>query len=118
MNVKKIILIASMLVLSQAAHAGGNAAAGADKAKVCAACHGADFNKPIAPDIPRLAGQHGDYLERALLDYKSGARKDPVMNGQAAALSKQDILDLAAYFHGLGGGSLHVISLHRFAGSN
>jgi cytochrome c553 len=113
MNVKKTFLIASMFLLSQAAWAGGNAAAGADKAKACLACHGADANKPIAPDIPRLAGQHGSYLERAMLDYKSGVRKDPVMNGQAAALSRQDIQDLAAYFHGLPG-TLKVIPLHRF----
>jgi len=109
----KTLLIASMLFLCQSALAAGNAAAGADKAKACLACHGADANKPIAPDIPRLAGQHGSYLERAMLDYKSGVRKDPVMNGQAGALSKQDILDLAAYFHSLPG-TLKVIPLHRF----
>lgn len=110
---KKFFLIASMLVLSQSAWAGGDVAAGAEKAKACAACHGADANKPIAPDIPRLAGQHADFLERALLDYKSGARKDPVMSGQAAALSRKDIQNLAAYFHSLPG-SLKIIPLHRF----
>ncbi len=111
---KKILLIVLTVLVSQYAYAGGNAAAGADKSKTCAVCHGADFNKSISPDIPRLAGQHGDYLERVLLDYKSGARKDPVMSGQAAALSKQDIQDLAAYIHSLSG-DLKVISLHRFA---
>ena len=114
---KKTLLIALTVLLSQSAYAGGNAGAGAEKSKACAACHGADGNKPISPDIPRLGGQHGDYLERALLDYKSGARKDPVMNGQAAALSKQDMQDLAAYFHSLPG-DLKVITLNRLAGKH
>ena len=46
-------------------------AAGQAKADaVCAACHGKDGNTPIDPSYPRLAGQYGDYLQRALLDYK------------------------------------------------
>ena len=109
---KKALLIALLAVASQLAYAGGNAGAGADKSKPCAACHGADFNTPISPDIPRLAGQHADYLAQALTDYKSGARKNPVMGSQAAALSAQGILDLAAYFDSLSG-SLKVIRLHR-----
>jgi cytochrome c553 len=109
---KKALLIALMAVASQLAYAGGNAGAGADKSKPCAACHGADFNTPISPDIPRLAGQHADYLAQALADYKSGARKNPIMGGQADALSAQDIQDVAAYFDSLSG-SLKVIRLHR-----
>jgi cytochrome c553 len=109
---KNALLIALALCASQFAYAGGDAAAGAAKAKPCAACHGPDFNTPISADIPRLAGQHADYLARALADYKTGARKNAVMDGQAAALSRQDILDLAAYFHSLGG-TLKVIPLHR-----
>ena len=112
---KKALLIALVATLSQFAHAGGNAGAGAEKSKACAACHGADGNKPIAADIPRLAGQHADYLERALTDYKSGARKDPVMNGQAAALSARDIQDVAAYYQSRRG-ELRIIPLHRLAG--
>ena len=72
--------------------------AGAAKAKeVCAACHGMDGNSP-QPDYPRLAGQYPDFLAKALRDYKSGARKNPVMQGFAAALSRQDIDNLAAYY--------------------
>ena len=63
----------------------------------CAACHGADGNSP-APNFPTLAGQHADYLEKALNDYKSGARKNPIMAGMSAALSKQDVENLAAYY--------------------
>ncbi|MGP1680023.1 MAG: c-type cytochrome [Burkholderiales bacterium] len=110
---KTILLVALLALASPFAHAGGNAAAGAQKAKPCTACHGADFNTPISADIPRLAGQHEDYLVRALKDYKAGARKNPVMDGQAGALSAKDILDIAAYVGGLSG-KLKIIPLHRF----
>ena len=65
---------------------------------VCAACHGPDGNKPSAADQPILAGQHYDYLVRALTDYKIGRRTNPIMKGFAGQLSKQDIEDLAAWF--------------------
>jgi cytochrome c553 len=111
---KTALLIALMTVASQLAYAGGNMAGGASKSKSCAACHGADFNTPVSADIPRLAGQHADYLARALADYKSGARKNAVMDSQAAALSAQDMQDIAAYVNSLGG-NLKVIRLHRLA---
>lgn len=75
-----------------------DAAAGAAKAKeICSACHGADGNSADANN-PRLAGQHADYLAKALRDYKSGERNNAIMKGFAAALSKKDIENLAAYF--------------------
>jgi cytochrome c553 len=61
-------------------------------------CLGPGGNAPISPEYPKLAGQHDDYLQNALHDYQKGARKDPVMSAQAANLTPQDILDLAAYF--------------------
>jgi cytochrome c553 len=74
---------------------------------VCAACHGKDGNTPIDPSYPKLAGQHRDYLERALLDYKSGARKNAIMAGQSQMLSRADIENLSAYYASLPG-SLRV----------
>ena len=75
------------LAVAGAAHAGGNAAAGKEKAAlVCAACHGPDGAKPSTPDQPILAGQHYDYLVRALIDYKTGARTNPIMKGLASQL--------------------------------
>jgi len=72
--------------------------AGKKKAQeVCAACHGPEGNSAAA-DFPRLAGQHADYLAKALRDYKSGARKNPIMAGFAGPLSSQDIDNLAAWF--------------------
>jgi cytochrome c553 len=65
--------------------------------EVCAACHG-ENGLATTPDYPKLAGQHPDYLAKALRDYKSGLRKNPIMAGFAAGLSKQDIDNVAAYY--------------------
>lgn len=104
MNKFLIALIAATgLAAAGNACAGGDAAKGREKAAVCTACHGAEGNAPIAPEYPRIAGQPDDYLEKALGDYKSGKRKNPLMGPQAQNLQKQDIKDLAAYFSSLGG---------------
>ena len=85
------------------AHA-GNIALGKVKAdQACAACHGADGVKSIDGSYPILAGQYEDFLVRALSDYKSGARKNAIMAGMAAPLSKEDIANLAAYYASLPG---------------
>jgi cytochrome c553 len=85
--------------IAASALADGNALAGKKKAAtVCAACHGADGNKPTSPTYPILAGQYQDYLSEALHDYKSGKRKNAIMNGMAAGLSDADIANLAAWF--------------------
>jgi cytochrome c553 len=63
----------------------------------CAACHGLDLQTPVDPSYPKLAGQYRDYLENSLHAYQTGGRKNPIMAGIAAPLSKQDIADLAAY---------------------
>ena len=75
----------------------GNAEAGAAKAAVCAACHGATGNS-INPEWPSLAGQHREYIVEQLVALKSGVRVAPLMNPMAAALSEQDMADLAAHF--------------------
>tara|TARA_Y100001936_G_scaffold253975_1_gene322949 strand:+ start:7048 stop:7374 length:327 start_codon:yes stop_codon:yes gene_type:complete len=66
-------------------------------AEVCAACHGPDGNSP-SPAFPKIAGQYKTYLEKSLIEYKTGKRKDPIMAGMAAALSTEDIENLAIYF--------------------
>jgi cytochrome c553 len=66
-------------------------------AEVCAACHGKDGNS-ATDQFPKIAGQHRDFLAKSLTDYKSGERKNAIMAGFSAALSKQDIENLALYF--------------------
>ncbi len=93
------IFVIAAFSVATAADAKGNAERGKAKAaQVCAACHGPDGAKTIAPDQPILAGQYADYLQRALTDYKRGKRNNPIMKGFASTLSKQDIEDLAAWF--------------------
>ena len=85
------------LVLSAGAGAAGDAAAGKARSAVCAACHGPDGNS-TNPLWPKLAGQHAAYIVKQIKDFKSGARKDPVMSPMAAPLTDQDAENLAAYF--------------------
>ena len=66
-------------------------------AALCVACHGQD-GVAVAPMYPSLAGQHEDYLVRALDEYKHGGRKNPIMKGFASNLSEQDIEVIAGYF--------------------
>jgi cytochrome c553 len=47
---------------------------------------------------PSLAGQHEDYLERAIGEYKRGGRKNPIMSGFAQNLKDDDIEQIAQYF--------------------
>lgn len=93
------LLAATLLsvAISVPAWAAGDAAAGKEKSAVCAACHGADGNS-VAPDFPKLAGQNEDYLSHTLKAYKTKARNNAIMNGQAATLSDQEIANLAAYY--------------------
>lgn len=96
---KRFILGVAALALAASVQAAGNAQRGKEKAaQICAACHGAEGNKPTDATQPILAGQYYDYLVRALTDYKIGRRNNPIMKGFAGQLSKQDIEDLAAWF--------------------
>jgi cytochrome c553 len=106
---KTLVLALFAAAFSLNAQAGGDVANGkalAEKLK-CAACHGADFNSPIDPSYPKLAGQHQSYLEHALTAYRRAevgfGRANPIMAGQAKPLSDRDIKDLAAYLHSLSG---------------
>lgn len=104
MNMKTVM--ASVLVLSagfSTAAVAGDAAAGKAKAAVCAACHGAD-GKAAIPTYPNLAGQNEAYLVEALKSYRGKTRtggQAVIMQAQAAALSDEDIANLAAYFASL-----------------
>jgi cytochrome c553 len=67
------------------------------KTKACVQCHGTDGNSP-SPEFPRLAGQHQDYLAKALRDYKSGVRKNAIMAPMVANLTPRDIEMIAEYY--------------------
>ena len=109
---KALITIAGagLLLASQGVFAAGNIEAGKAAAEKfnCASCHGKDFQSPIDPAYPKLAGQHQDYLAQALKAYQRGdkgpnGRANAIMGGQAKALSAADIENIAAYLHSLPG---------------
>ncbi|MET1255717.1 c-type cytochrome [Aliikangiella maris] len=94
------------LILAAAAVIGGPVSAadieaGKKKAAVCAACHGQDGISMI-PNYPNLKGQKAAYTEKQLFAFKDKKRNDPIMAAQAAALSDDDIKNLAAYYESLG----------------
>jgi len=97
---KKVLLIALALTASAATvyvRADAASDAGKNKAATCGACHGMDGNS-TNPQFPKLAGQNASYIEAELAAFKSGKRQNPIMAGQAAGLSDQDMQALAAYF--------------------
>ena len=77
----------------------GDADAGSQKAFACAACHGFDGNSS-SPEFPSLAGQDAQYLAAQLQAFKDGQRVNQIMLGMTAALSAQDMRDIAAHFAG------------------
>jgi cytochrome c553 len=90
-----------LLTLSGMVHAAGDPAAGQQKNTMCIGCHGIEGYRTSFPEVykvPKLGGQHPEYLVKALQAYKTGLRNHPSMQGIAATLSDQDMEDLAAYY--------------------
>ncbi|MGA8094813.1 MAG: cytochrome c [Steroidobacteraceae bacterium] len=82
-------------------------------AVVCTSCHGQD-GVGVTPMYPSLAGQHASYIERAIQEYQTGYRKNPIMNGMVASLKPADIAVIASYFSSLKPG-LHTESRPYFS---
>ena len=95
-----------LLTLTGTAQAAGDPVAGKQKNAMCIGCHGIEGYRtsyPTVYKVPRLGGQHAEYLVKAIEAYKTDARSHPSMKGIAATLSTQDIEDLAAYYSASGG---------------
>ena len=106
----KLAALLATASLSMSAFASGNIAAGKAAAEKynCASCHGANYNTPIDPSYPKLAGQHKDYLKHSLVAYQRGGdgpngRGNAIMGGMAKPLTPTEVSDLAAYLHSLPG---------------
>ena len=89
----KAALFTALVLSAATAQAAGDIVAGAEKAKGCASCHGVDGKGRIP-----LAGKKAGYLAEQLQAFRSGVRKESMMNMMAKSLSDEDIADLAAYF--------------------
>ena len=104
-NVPAFAILASLMLLSCAALAGGVAPA---EYQPCAVCHGAAGQGNAAVGAPALAGQAAGYLERQLQYFKVGIRgADPrdtqgaQMKAMAATLDDAAIPGMAKYLAGL-----------------
>lgn len=84
----------------------------------CASCHGVDYNKPIDPSYPKIAGQHGDYLYVALKAYKTEGnpgvgRGNAIMAGQVKNFTRAELKAMAQYIGSLPG-DLRTVPESRF----
>ena len=102
-SMKKLIAAASLCVASFSVQAAITVPkydlnAGKQVAEtVCAACHGVNGVSPI-PAQPNLGGQNVKYLYKQLVEFKSGYRKNGIMQSQVANLSQQDLANVAGYY--------------------
>ncbi len=100
---KRFLILATVIAgaaIGLPAFSLGDAQAGATKAVVCHACHGANGNS-ANPQWPSLAGLGADYIAEQLQNFKDGKRQNPIMMPNAMALSPADMADLGAYFDSL-----------------
>jgi cytochrome c553 len=67
------------------------------KVTLCGSCHGKN-GVGITDAYPNLAGQHADYIARALVEYSHGDRKNPIMPSFMVGLTESDIEDIASYY--------------------
>ena len=92
-----LFAIFTTLLFASSSAMAGDVAAGKAKSVVCAACHGAN-GISMNPMWPNLAGQKEQYLAKQIKAFRDGIRKDPTMAPMVAALTDEDIANLAAYF--------------------
>ncbi|MBP6057909.1 MAG: cytochrome c [Nitrosomonas sp.] len=101
-SIMNLLLTLSMLLaFSGITQAAGDPVAAKEKISMCEGCHGIPGYKtafPTAYHVPKLGGQHAEYLVKALEGYKNGTRSHPTMTALAKTLSQQDMEDLAAYY--------------------
>jgi cytochrome c553 len=78
----------------------GDREAGKAKFFTCAGCHGIEGYSNAYPtyQVPRLGGQHAEYVISALQSYASEqGRSHGSMLGNAISLTEQDMRDIASY---------------------
>ena len=98
--ITSLALLAAVAAVPVSAVAAGDAAAGKIKSFTCMGCHGVASYNNVYPTykVPKLGGQHANYIVAALQAYKSGPRPHSTMQAQAKTLSEQDMQDIAAFF--------------------
>lgn len=99
-NYLPCLALVAACALPAGAFAAGDAAAGKSKAFTCMGCHGIPDYNNVYPTyhVPKLGGQHAQYIVAALQEYAKGQREHGTMHAQASTLSEQDMQDIAAFF--------------------
>lgn len=97
-----IVVLGLGLPLGGTALAAGDPVAGKAKATTCLGCHGVPGYTNVYPTyrVPKLGGQHAQYLVAAMQAYQAGQRGHATMHAQVNNLSEQDMADIAAWFSG------------------
>ena len=97
-----VVRLITLVLIGFASHvfAGGDPELGKKKSMLCVSCHGAN-GVSVGPLWPNLAGQKAAYTEKQLKAFRSGERKDMMMNQYAKPLSDDDIKHLSAYYESL-----------------
>src|SRR5690242_16293943 len=90
-------LAAASIALAALPSFAQNEAAGKTKSAPCVACHGTNGNS-TTPLFPVLAGQTARYLYLQLRDFKEGRRDAGVMQPFVQNMTREDMLDLAAFY--------------------
>lgn len=105
-----LLALAALFASAESARAEGDAEAGKVKAYTCKGCHGITGYNNVYPTykVPKVGGQHYEYLVLALKEYRAGEREHPTMSLQASSLSDQDIEDVAAYLATLNAGTVEA----------
>jgi cytochrome c553 len=95
-RIRICVVAAAIAITSMSAMAGDPNPANIAKT-VCAGCHGPE-GVSTNPLWPNLAGQKDQYLIKALKDYRSGSRQDPVMAPLAQGLDDKTIEEVSAFY--------------------
>lgn len=92
-------LVIFILAIIQPLSAEGDPVAGKNKSANCMGCHGVKgyFNVYPTYRVPKLGGQHPEYIVASLKAYQEETRDHDTMHAQAAQLSEQDMQDIAAF---------------------
>lgn len=99
MHLARSLVISAMALVCSTAQAAGEREDGKKKFYTCVGCHGIEGYSNTYPtyQVPRIGGQHADYVVSALKTYRSGARPHVSMQGNAQTLDDRDLENIAAY---------------------
>jgi len=104
-SINKLIILSSILILifSDNLYAEQEIDIGKQKSETCLGCHAIPGYNNVYPTykVPKLAGQHADYITSALKSYQKKERQHKTMHANTMVLSDEDINYIAKYFESL-----------------